>query len=146
VRENAPGWSGAEARVTLHAPDSAFASADEYAAALKHPDAPGGVPLVLRLSDSGREVGAVFFSFFRAEKVDDSVFRVEQVLAPPCGDVQDYFNSGRPALDKHTLKNWDKLAVRLGEQTYLVRPDDRGDHITVTVTPAPDDLPLPWRK
>jgi hypothetical protein len=146
VRANAPEWSGAEAKVRLNAPDSVFVSTEQYAAALKHPNAPEGIPLVLRLSDSESEVGAVTFRFFKADKADDSLFRVEKVLAPTCVDVQSYANSSRPAGDKHTLKNWDKLAVRLGGRDYLVRPDDRGDHITATVTPAAAELELPWKK
>lgn len=146
VRAQTPKWIGAEARVTPDAPDSVFVTAGEYAAALQHPDAPGGIPLVLSLSNAEGEVGAIFFKYFRADDAADSLFRVEKVFAPPCEEVQDYFNSGRPANDKHVLKNWDKLAVRLGGNVYLVRPGDRGDHVTVTTAPAPAELELPWKK
>jgi hypothetical protein len=94
----------------------------------------------------------VFFRFFKAEKVEDGEFRVERViepkhgaLKPKCADVQDYYNSDRPAGDKRVLKNWDRLGVRLGGRDYLLRPNDHGDYIVATLSPMPADVQAPWR-
>jgi hypothetical protein len=146
VGTHSPDMPGAVARLRLDSKDSPVLTADQYASALNRRDGSEGIPLVLRLSDPERELGMVVLRFFKADKVEDSVFKVDKVVEPPCEDVRNYFNSSLPAADRRVLKNWNRLAVRLGGRDYLVRPDDRGGYVVATLTLAPTDLQVPWQK
>ena len=141
----APDSLGGVGRIESGSYDSPVVRADEYHTIRERRHDPGGVPLMLRLSDSGHEVGVVFFRFFKADEIDQGVFKVERVIEPPCSDVQQYLNDDRPAGDKHVLKNWDRLRVRLGGRDYILRPGDHDDRIVATLTPAPGTPPSPWR-
>ncbi len=137
VRANAPDWRGAGTEIEPGNYDAPALKADDYQ---KERDrGPGGVPLVVRLTDAGKAVGAVVLKFQRAAISEDSTFRVEKVLAPPCDDVQDFRNDGRPAADKHLLKNWDTLRVNFGGRYYYLRVGDKGDRVLATLTTAPRD-------
>lgn len=145
VRRRTPDMPGGAATLRSGVNNSAVLTADRYEVIRGRGDEPGGVPLMLRLSDEGAEVGAVLLRFNRSERAEGSVFRVERVLAPACADVQDFFNADRPAADKHILNNWDRLGLRLGGRDYVVRTGDHGDYIVATLAPAPADLQTPWK-
>lgn len=136
---------GASAGLRSGTHDFTVVGADAYHVIMKQKQRPEGFPIVLRLSDSGKEVGAVFFRFFKAEAVADGEFRVERVVEPTCADVRLYLNTDRPAGERHVLKNWDRLGVRLGGRDYLLRTGDHGDYIGATLEPAPGEMPLPWK-
>jgi hypothetical protein len=117
--------------------DAPVVRADQYPKVLASPQ--GGAPILVRIADSGQEVGAVFLRFFKAAQVEDGLFKVERVVEPPCADVQQYSNYVRPSADKHVLHNWDTLRVRLGGRDYFLRPGDKGDHIVATLTLTPPE-------
>ena len=100
-------------------------------------DQPGGLPILARLRDEGRDIGVVSLRYFKGEEQ----FRVELVAAPPCALVDDYGNADHTDY-KRVLTNWDRLRVRLGGRSYLMRVEDynRGLRATLTTegeTPAP---------
>ena len=131
----APDVLGGAAKVEAGAYDVPVVTTDQYRLLSERRDEPGGVPLLVRLSDAGKEVGAVFLRVHKADVHDESTFTVERVLAPPCADVQDYGNDSLPAADKHFLKSWNRLRVSLGGRSYLLRTGDHGDTIMATLTP-----------
>ena len=137
VSWHAPDALGGVAKVELGSYDVPVVTTDQYRRLRERRDEPGGVPLIVRLSDSGKEVGAVFLRFHKADVPDESTFTVERVLAAPCADVQDYRNDSLPAADKHFLKSWNRLRVSLGGRAYLLRTGDHGDTIFTTLTAAP---------
>ena len=137
VSRHAPDALGGVAEIKAGVYDEPVLRADEYNRLLERRDEPGGVPLLLKLWDTGQEVGAVFLRFSRADISDDSSFKVERVMAPPCADVQDYRNDSRPAGDKHYLKSWDTLRVSLGGRYYYLRTGDKGDRVIATLTLTP---------
>jgi hypothetical protein len=133
----APDWLGGVAKIELGDRDVPVVRADEYRRIRERRDEPGVGPLVVTLKHAGEEVGAVFLRFRRADVPDDSTFTVERVVAPPCADVQDYSNDSTPAGDKHFLKSWDRLRVRLGGRDYYLRTGDKGDHVRAALMPTP---------
>ena len=147
-----PDVLGGAANIRSGAQDSPVVSADGYDVVRRRRDEPDGIPFMLRLSDSGREIGVVFFRFFKAAGDGGGEFRVERIIEPrpadvrKCADVEKYFNANRPAADKRVLKNWDRLGLHLGGRDYLLRLGDHGDYMVATLLPAPDDMPLPWKK
>ncbi len=151
VRLYTPDVLGGVANIRSGTHDSPVISADGYDAVRRRRDEPDGIPIMLRLSDSGHEIGVVFFRFFKAAGDEDGEFRVERVIEPKpadvrkCADVQKYFNANRPAADKHVLKNWDRLGVHLGGRDYLLRLGDHGDYMVATLLPAPAGMQTPWR-
>ena len=98
---------------------------------------PDGLGVIVKLADSGKEVGAVILRFHRNDIHDESTFAVERVIEPPCTDVQDYGNDSLPAADKHFLKSWNSLRVRLGGRNYHLRVGDHGDYVMATLSPTP---------
>jgi hypothetical protein len=134
---HAPDVLGGVASIELGSYDAPVVTADQYRRAPERRDESGGVHLIVTLTDSGKAVGAVFLKFRRADMSDDSSFTVERVLAPPCGDVEDYRNDSRPAGDKRFLKNWDTLRVSLGGRFYYLRTGDKGDRVLATLMPKP---------
>lgn len=130
----APDAPGGMARIEMGESAVPVVSADGYYRVREGRDGPDGVPLVLTLTDSGKEVGAVFLRL-RGPSADNTTFTVERILAPPCDEVEDYRNNGVPAADKHYLKNWDTLRVRLGGRDYYLRMGDHGDYVVASLTP-----------
>ena len=135
----APDVLGGVARIEVGKSDAPVVPNDEYKLTPGRRDESGGLQLIVTLTDSGREVGAVFLRFQRADVRDNSSFKVERIMAPPCDEVQDYRNESRPAADKRYLNNWDTLRVTLGESYYYLRPDDHGDYVTASLTSKPKD-------
>ena len=139
LRAMAQGRSGAEkvgldSKVELGNRDVPVVREEQYKSAR---DGGEDFRFIVRLTDSGKDVGAVLLRFHRAAEPADSAFTVERVVAPPCDDVQDYRNDSRPAADKQFLKNWDTLHVSLGGRDYYLRIGDRGTHVLATLTPPP---------
>jgi hypothetical protein len=134
VRRYTPDALGGVGRVETGAYDVPVVRADQYAHVLEHRYDPAGIPLLVRLNDSGHEVGAVFLRYFRGDDINHSVFKVERVIEPRCADVEEYLNDAAHAADKHALTNWDTLRVRLGGRDYFLRTGDHGESILATLT------------
>ncbi|MFL6334199.1 MAG: toll/interleukin-1 receptor domain-containing protein [Pyrinomonadaceae bacterium] len=134
VRRYTPGSLGGVGRVETGAYDAPVVRADEYHYVLEHRHDPAGIPLLVRLTDSGHEVGAVFLRYFRGDDINNSLFKVERVIEPRCADVQEYLNDAAHAADKHALTNWQTLRVRLGGRDYFLRVGDHGESILATLT------------
>jgi hypothetical protein len=94
---------------------------------------PEGFPILIRLTDDGRDVGAVLLVFLRGDYPKGGVaFRVWRVVKPPCAEVTDYFNQDSKA--KSEVYNWDGLSLRLGEfDYYRLRLGDHGDSLLATL-------------
>ena len=104
---------------------------DEYK--LVSPPPPGGFPILVKLTDAGRDIGAVSLTFLRGDyRGGGVVFRVSEVVEPPCARVTDYFNRGSHT--KAEVYNWELLTVRLGGRYYLLRLGDNGDLLIARLT------------
>ncbi|MCA1621935.1 MAG: toll/interleukin-1 receptor domain-containing protein [Acidobacteria bacterium] len=123
-----------EARVEADAGVLPLVAVDEYELATGAP--PTGLPLLVRLSDSGREVGAVSLRYFRGQSANDWKFVVELAVEPPCVRVENFSNASKPAYAR-TLTDWDTLRVHLRGREYLLRVGDHGDSLTATLTRGP---------
>lgn len=97
---------------------------------------------LLKLTDSGRELGAVALSY---SPVTEN-FKVEAVVGPDCEDNRlHYGNEDRPGV-RDTLRNWDKLLVRFREEDrrpYRLRIGSHGDDIRASFNVALDPRFLP---
>ena len=130
---DAPDVLGGAARVEAGAYDVPVVSADAYHRVLESKGRPDGVGLVVTLTDSGKEVGAVVLRYFK----DGEVFKVERVVEPGCAAVEQYVNQDREGGDKRVLQNWDTLRARLGGRDYYLRVGDQGDRVLATLTSEP---------
>lgn len=74
-------------------------------------------PVGLRLTDSGRTVGGVAFSYFPTSQL----FKIASVVDAACKPVSDLEDVDRPSQDPHSLANWDTLALRLDGKLYDLR-------------------------
>ncbi|HYE16212.1 MAG TPA: toll/interleukin-1 receptor domain-containing protein [Pyrinomonadaceae bacterium] len=123
VREQFPGTPRErEAKVPLGAKD--------YVAL--EPGRPKDGTLVIRLTDSGRDLGAVALGHVPGDpaRKAEPGFKVEKVLGPDCQQVTDYDNEGVPGR-KLYMANWDTLRLPLGGKTYRLRVGHHLDTDTV---------------
>jgi hypothetical protein len=101
------------------------------------PPPPGGFPIVIKLTDSGHDIGEVYLKFMRGDYPKGGrVFKVLRVVEPPCVEVTDYAN--RDSNAKSEVYNWDSLSMRLGGRKYRLRLGDRGDSLLATLTREPE--------
>lgn len=112
------------ATVSLNVQDSPVLSGDEYGAVR----ASVGVPLLLLLKDSGRDLGAVLLRY------DGPAFSVVWVMEPPCNKVEYYFNNSRPrGMGSRVLHSGEPLRMRLGGRIYHLVLEDSVGGLTATL-------------
>jgi hypothetical protein len=120
-----------ESTIELNGTGAPVVGIDEYRLAAGAP--PTGLPLLIRLTDAGQDLGAVSLRYFRGATDDAAKFAVELAVEPPCVVVEDYSNVSKPAF-VHTLTNWDTLRLTLRGREYFLRVGDHGDSILATLT------------
>lgn len=98
----------------------------------------GGFPLLIRLTESGRDIGAVSLVYDRGDEYPKGgiVFRVVTAFEPPCARVTDYFNHDGKAQSE--VYNWDTLTLRLSGRPSRLRLGDHGDSLLATLTRGPE--------
>jgi hypothetical protein len=89
------------------------ASADS----LVRPGQPVAGPVGLRLTDGGKTVGGIAFSYFE----ESQLIKVAAVVDAGCKPVSDLLDVDSPSRDPLALVNWDTLRMRLQGRLYYLR-------------------------
>jgi hypothetical protein len=85
--------------------------------------------LKVRFTDSGTPVGALRLRIYPST-ADHTLFKIESAVDSQCNEIEAFSNFTRPANEKHTLNNYDKLSVRFGDHNYLLTLEFNGTNVS----------------